>query len=326
MATKAQSEYDPGPANGPIPSANPFFRKLILAATNQPFVSKPVRKYGMRLGASRFVAGENFDECVPVLRGLNEQGFRTNTTLLGEGVDDEVKADWVVDEYTAILDRIAAEKLTCNVALKLTHLGLDLGEDLAYRNVERLVVHAAGLDNFVRMDMEESSRVDATLRIYNKLRAAGHENTGTVLQSYLYRTPRDLEGLLPLEPNLRIVKGAYLEPPNIAFPEKQDVDRGFIKLTEQMLNEITFTGVATHDDQIIDHVINYTEKNGISRDRFEFQMLYGIRQQLQRQLVEQGFGVLIATPHGPEWYFYLMRRLAERPANLLFFAKNAIRR
>jgi len=326
MATQAQSEYDPGAADGPIPSANPFFRRLILAATNQSFVSKPVRKYGMRLGANRFVAGETLDECVQVLRGLNDQGFRTNTTLLGEGVVNEAEAGWVVDQYTAVLDRIETDNLACNVALKLTHLGLDLGEEVAYRNVERLVAHAASLENSIRIDMEESIRVEVTLRVYQKLRSAGHDNVGTVLQSYLYRTPSDLERLLPLQPNLRIVKGAYLEPKNVAFPDKKDVDRGFVRLTEQMLNEIAFTGIATHDDQIIEHVINYTEKNGIGRDRFEFQMLYGIRQQLQRKLVEQGYGVLIATPHGPEWYFYLMRRLAERPANLLFFAKNAIRR
>jgi len=165
-----------------------------------------------------------------------------------------------------------------------------------------------------------------TLRIYDRLRAAGHDNLGTVLQSYLYRTDDDLSRLIPLMPNLRIVKGAYLEPKSVAYPDKKDVDRGFVALTECMLNEIAFTGVATHDDRIIDHVINYVEKNSISRSRFEFQMLYGIRQQLQRELVEQGYQVLIATPHGPEWYFYLMRRLAERPANLLFFAKNAIRR
>ena len=326
MPAQPSTEYQPDNEGGPIASANPFFRKVILAATNQSIVSKPVRKYGMRLGASRFVAGESFDECVPVLRGLNEQGFRANTTLLGEGVDDEKQAGWVVDQYKQILDRIKREQLTCNVALKLTHLGLDLGEEVAYRNVEQLVTHAAGLDNFIRMDMEESTRVDVTLRIYERLRAAGHVNTGTVLQSYLYRTGDDLLRLLPLKPNLRIVKGAYLEPKAVAYPNKEDVDRGYVALTERMLNEIEFTAVATHDDRIIDHVIEYTEKRGIDRNRFEFQMLYGIRQQLQRQLVEQGYQVLVATPHGPEWYFYLMRRLAERPANLLFFAKNAIRR
>ncbi|CAN5686665.1 proline dehydrogenase [soil metagenome] len=326
MARDARTDFDAKADNGHLPSANPFFRKAILAATNQSFVSKPVRRYGMRLGASRFVAGETFDECVPVLRGLNDQGFRTNTTLLGEGVTDEQMAGWVVEQYTSILDRIQTENLTCNIALKLTHLGLDLGEDIAYANVEALVVHAAELSNFIRIDMEESPRVDVTLRIYERLRAAGHRNVGTVLQSYLYRTSADLERLLPLRPNLRIVKGAYLEPESIAFPDKKDVDRSYVTLTERMLNDNSFTGVATQDDRIIDHIINYAERHGIGRDRFEFQMLYGIRQQLQRELVEQGYSVLIATPHGPEWYFYLMRRLAERPANLLFFAKSAVRR
>lgn len=326
MTTASRPELESDDRHLPIPSVNPFFRKLILAATNHNFVSKPVRKYGMRLGASRFVAGESFEECVPVLRRLNNQGFRTNTTLLGEGVNDQAMAGWVVDQYASILDRIEAEKLTCNVALKLTHLGLDLSEEVAAANVEKLVRHAAENGNFIRIDMEDSPRVDATLRIYRKLRESGHDNVGTVLQSYLYRTPGDLDGLIALRPNLRIVKGAYLEPKDVAFPEKKDVDRAYLTLTERMLNEIPFTAVATQDDRIVDHVINYAERNGVERDRFEFQMLYGIRQQLQRQLVEQGYRVLIATPHGPEWYFYLMRRLAERPANLLFFARNAIRR
>lgn len=309
-----------------LPSASPLFRKLILTGTNLAPVSGFVRKYGMRLGASRFVAGETFDECVPVLRGLNAQGFRTNTTLLGEGVDDEAKVNWVVSQYTEILNRIAAENLTCNVALKLTHLGLDLGEEVAYRNVEKLVVHAASLGNFIRMDMEESARVEVTLRIYERLRAAGHDNTGTVLQSMLYRTSDDLDRLSPLKPNLRIVKGAYLEPAGVAYQDKADVDRQFIALTERMLQENSYTGVATHDERIIDHVINYADRHAIPRHHFEFQMLYGIRQQLQRELILRGYQVLIATPHGEEWYFYLMRRLAERPANVLFFAKNALRR
>lgn len=309
-----------------VPSATPLFRKAILTATNQSLVSGFVRKYGMQLGASRFVAGESFDECVPVLRQLNQQGFRTNTTLLGEGVKDEETADWVVSEYTSILDRIASEKLTCNIALKLTHLGLDLGEEVAYRNVEKLVVHAASLSNFIRMDMEESARVDVTLRIYERLRAEGHENTGTVLQSMLYRTGDDLTRLSTLKPNLRLVKGAYLEPAEVAWQEKSEVDRNYITLVERMLQENSYTGVATHDERIIEHVITYADKHGIGRHHFEFQMLYGIRSQLQRDLLERGYQVLVATPHGPEWYFYLMRRLAERPANVLFFAKNAVRR
>ena len=162
---------------------------------------------------------------IPVLRSLNQSGLRSNTTLLGEGVKDPATTRAVVDEYKADLDRIAAEGLQTNIALKLTHLGLDLDPELAYRNVADVVAHAATHGNFIRIDMEESARVDDTLRIYRRLRGDGHDNVGTVLQSYLYRTPADLESLLPLAPNLRLVKGAYLEPASIAYPRKADVDR-----------------------------------------------------------------------------------------------------
>jgi proline dehydrogenase len=307
-------------------SSNAMFRKGILVATQNRTVARGVRRYGMRLGAARFVAGETLDEAVPVLRALNEQGLKTNTTLLGEGVRDEAMALAVVDAYSGILDRIATEGLRTNIALKLTHLGLDLGEDFAYANVERLVRHAAERGNFIRIDMEESARVDPTLRIYRRLREAGHENVGTVLQSALYRTAQDLEALLPLSPNLRLVKGAYLEPPTVAHPKKADVDRSYVELAERMLTEAAYTGIATHDERIIRHVIDFTRRNEIGPDRFEFQMLYGIRQQLQLDLVRRGYQVLVATPFGAEWYFYLMRRLAERPANVLFLAKNVIAR
>jgi proline dehydrogenase len=321
---------DPGvPKSSPkrsLPSANAIFRKLILNATHNKLVSKFVRKYGMRLGAGRFVAGETLDECVTAIRGLNELGLKANTTILGEGVKDEATAAAVVAEYKRVLDRLSSEKLNANVALKLTHLGLDLGEETAYRNIESLVKHAASLGNFVRIDMEESARVDVTLRIYRRLREAGHANVGTVLQSYLYRTPDDLKSLSPLKPNLRLVKGAYLEPAEIAYPKKVDVDNAYIVLAERMLQDNSFTAIATHDEAIINHVIAFANRHNISRDLFEFQMLYGIRPQLQRSLAAKGYKVLVATPFGPEWYFYLMRRLAERPANILFFAKNLIRR
>lgn len=305
---------------------NPVFRKGILAATHNPFVAKHVRAHGMRLGAARFVAGETFDEAVPVLRGLNAKGLRTNTTLLGEGVRDEATARAVVAEYRAVYDRIAAEHLTTNVALKLTHLGLDLGEDVAYRNVADLAAHAASRGNFLRIDMEESARVEATLRIYRKLRADGHDNVGTVLQSYLYRTDDDVAALLPLSPNLRLVKGAYLEPADVAYPKKADVDAAYVRQAERLLSEAGFAAIATHDKRIIDHVIGYAARRGIGHDRYEFQMLYGIRPQYQLDLVKAGHRVLIATPYGPEWYFYLMRRLAERPANVAWFAGNMVRR
>ncbi|MCC7024778.1 MAG: proline dehydrogenase family protein [Thermomicrobiales bacterium] len=304
---------------------NPLFRSGILAATSNPLVANAVRRHGMRLGAARFVAGETFDEAIPVLRDLNQKGLRTNTTLLGEGVKDAATTREVVAEYIRDLDRIAAEGLQTNIALKLTHLGLDLDPELAYQNVAEIVAHAASVGNFIRMDMEESGRVDDTLNIYRRLRADGHENVGTVLQSYLYRTPADLERLLPLSPNLRLVKGAYLEPASIAYPQKADVDRAYIALAERMLLEGGFTAIATHDERIIDHVIGFTRRHGIGSDRFEFQMLYGVRPQYQVELARAGHRVLVATPYGPHWYLYLMRRLAERPANLIWLASNLIK-
>lgn len=305
---------------------NPLFRKSILAATQNPAMARWVRKNGMRMGAARFVAGETLDDCVAVLRRLNAQGLHTNTTLLGEGVKvaDQVAA--VVHAYEGILDRIAAEQLKTNVALKLSHLGLDIDEDLAYHNLAHLVTHAAKHGNFIRIDMEESFRVDATLRIYRRLREAGHENVGTVLQSYLYRSAGDLEAILPLKPNLRLVKGAYLEPPSVAYPKKADVDSNLVKLAERSLTSGGYTCIATHDEQIIGHLIRFAEQHQVPRSRFEFQMLYGVRHGLQLDLVSRGYKVLVATPFGPEWYFYLMRRLAERPANLLFILRNLVRR
>jgi proline dehydrogenase len=301
-------------------------RKTILAAAHSPRLGAWVRRYGMRLGAGRFVAGEDLDQCVRVLRALNESGLVTNTTLLGESVKDEVVAREVVGRYVTILDRLRRERLSCNVALKLTHLGLDLSEDVAYANVEHLVRHAAGTGNFIRIDMEDSARVDATLRIYRRLRHDGLENVGAVLQSYLYRTDDDLTGLLPLRPNLRLVKGAYLEPPSVAYPKKADVDGSFVRLAERMLRDAGHTAIATHDERIINHVIGFVRREGIARERFEFQMLYGVRPQLQLDLVRQGYRVLVATPHGRDWYPYFMRRLAERPANLLFILRNMLRR
>ncbi len=305
---------------------NPAFRKGILIATNNRAVASGVRRYGMRLGAARFVAGETIDEAVPVLRRLNEAGLRTNTTLLGEHVDSAATARAVADAYKGILDRIAAEGLVTNVALKLTHLGLDLGQDLAANNVREVARHPAQHGNFVRIDMEESYRVDATLAIYRRLRDEGIDNVGTVLQAYLYRSEQDLEALLPLAPNLRLVKGAYLEPASVAYPKKVDVDVALVSLAERALLGGGFTAIATHDERIIDHVIAFTDRNGIDRDHFEFQMLYGIKSPLQRELADRGYRVLVATPFGPDWYAYLMRRLAERPANLLFFLRSAIRR
>ena len=301
-------------------------RRSILAAARSPAVRRFVNSHGMRLGAARFVAGETLDEAVAVLRRLNEQGLFTNTTLLGEDTATEDGATAVADEYGRIFERLAAESLRTNVALKLTHLGLDLGEEIAYGNVERVVRRAGELGNFVRIDMEASAYVDATLATYRRLREAGHENVGTVLQSYLHRSPGDLEALLPLRPNLRLVKGAYLEPASVAHQAKADVDAAYVRLLERTLEGGAYACVATHDERLIEHAIAFAESAGIGRDRFELQMLYGVRPRLQLDLAARGFKVLVATPYGPEWFPYLMRRLAERPANVGFVLRNMLRR
>src|SRR5579872_1438202 len=228
-------------------------RRAILAAADSSRVQRLVRRHGMRLGASRFVAGETLDECVTVLRRLYEQGLWANTTLLGEGVLEPTETEHVVVAYERILDRLAAEQLRANVALKLTHLGLDIDEDLALANLERLLDRG----RFIRIDMEQSRYVDATLRIFRRLREAGRENVGTVLQAYLRRTPDDLDRLLPLEPNLRLVKGAYLEPVELAFAHKSEVDAAYARLTERMLQACAHTALATHAERLLAHGIGF---------------------------------------------------------------------
>ncbi len=300
-------------------------RRFILAAADSSRLQRLVQRYGFRLGAARFVAGETLDDAVPVLRRLNESGLLTNTTILGEGIGDEAETRGVVTAYREVLDRIHAEGLRTNVALKLTHLGLSIDEELAQRNLAGLVDHAALRGNFIRIDMEESRHVDATLRIYRRLREGGRENVGAVLQAYLVRTEGDLAALLPLTPNLRLVKGAYLEPAEVAYPQKRDVDAAYARLMQASLEGGGFTAIATHDQTLVEHAIAFASERGIPNERFQFQMLYGVRPRLQLELVRRGFDVLVATPYGPDWYRYLMRRLAERPANLFFFLRSLLR-
>jgi proline dehydrogenase len=301
-------------------------RSAILHAADSERLQRLVQSHGKRVGAARFVAGESLDSCVAVLQKLNDAGLYANTTLLGEAIPDAEGAAAVTAEYESIIERLVAERLKANVALKLTHLGLSFDEELAFANVGRLVARAEALGTFLRIDMEQSDYVEVTLRIYERLRDAGHDAVGTVLQSYLYRTMDDLERLLPREPNLRIVKGAYLEPESIAYPEKADVDRNYLALVERGLRGGAYIAVATHDETIIRSVQAFAAREGIARDRFEFQMLYGVRPGLQRSIAAEGYKVLVASPFGPDWYPYLMRRLAERPANLGFFLKNLVRR
>jgi len=306
---------------------NGLLRRALLWAAHEPTITRTVKRGGLRLGAGRFVAGETLDDCVDVLRRLNAEGFVCNTTILGEGKRDRAEIDDVVRTYEDLLRRLADERLRTNVALKLTHLGLDVDEDLAFANLGRLLRTAADVGNTCRIDMEESARVDATIRIYRRLRADGHENVGMVLQAYLYRSMDDLRDLLPLRPNLRLVKGAYLEPHDVAFPRKPDVDRNYVAMIDAALEGGGFTAIATHDERVIDRSIAMADRLGLrSGNDYQLQMLYGVRPGLQRELLARGQQILVATPYGEEWYPYFMRRLAERPANLGFFLKNLLRR
>ncbi len=278
--------------------------------------------HGRRLGADRFVAGETLDDFMQAVARANARGFRVAAGLLGEDVRTAEDARAAAAEYCAILDRFARDSAIANVALKLTHLGLGIEAGLARENIASVAAHAAVTGNFVRMDMEQSAHTDATLDIYRGLRTGGIANVGVVLQAYLYRSEADLEALTSSSPNVRLVKGAYLEPASVAYPSKRDVDANFVRLIEKSLAGGGFTAIATHDDSIIEHSIEYIRRTRVRDGAFEFQMLYGVRPKLQQALVSRGFPVRIAVPFGSQWFPYFMRRLAERPANVFFFLRS----
>lgn len=301
-------------------------RAAILAAADNALVRRVVSRYGFRLGAKRFVAGECADDFLAVARSLNAQGFAVACGILGEGVANREEARAAADQYCALLRTFADQGIDANVAFKLTHVGLDIDPELALENAARIAQTAEDTGNTMRLDMEQSRYVDATMDIYRKLRSR-YACVGMVLQSYLFRSMDDLRSILALSPNLRIVKGAYLEPPAIAFANKADVDANYLRMVETALDAGGYTAVATHDRRIVEHVIDVVEKRNIPRlGRFEFQMLYGISTPFAQDLVRAGYRVRLAVPFGTYWFPYLMRRLAERPANLAFFVKGAFTR
>lgn len=305
---------------------NSALRHTILAATTNPAVKSVVARYGDRLGAQRYAAGATFDECLDVLAQLTARGFYAYVAPLGEALEDRAEIEEIVNEYRTVLTRLSAAQLDTTIAVKLTQVGLEISEDYAFQNTLRIVDRAAQDNRFVRISMEESATVDATLRTYQRLREAGYENVGVVLQSYLYRSEQDLVDLLEYRPNIRIVKGAYLESDDVAYPHKNDVDVAYLRMLKRSLSYGEFTAIATHDERIIDYTLEYAVRNGIDPERYEFQMLLGVRQQLQEDLVDRGHRVRLAVPYGPDWYPYFMRRLAERPANLLFVGRSLLER
>jgi proline dehydrogenase len=289
-------------------------------------VRRVVSRYGFSLGAKRFVAGETAPEFLDVAKALNAQNFAVACGILGEGVKTAGEATAATDQYCDLLRTFSEQNINGNVAFKLTHVGLDIDPDLALANAARIAQVAHQTGNTMRLDMEQSRYVDATLDIYRRL---GEEFScvGFVLQSYLFRSVNDLQSLLPQQPNVRIVKGAYLEPPSIAFGRKADVDANYLRLVELSLGGDGYTAVATHDRRIIDRVRELVRQREIpKRGRFEFQMLYGISGALAQELVREGYNVRLAVPFGDYWFPYLMLRLAERPANLAFFLKGAFTR
>ena len=272
----------------------------------------------------RFVAGEDLAEVLPALERLRNSGMHSTVDVLGESVDSEEAARHSADRYLEALDALAARTLDGNVSLKLTQMGLDVDPSFCRANVERVVARAAELGAFVRVDMENHTRTDATLAIARSLFAA-HGNVGVVIQSYLRRSKADVEALSEAGIRVRLCKGAYNEPASVAFATKAEVDESYAQLMEALLLNGTYPALATHDEALIERAIAFTRDRGIGPERFEFQMLYGIRRDLQERLVRQGYTVRVYVPFGSQWYPYFMRRLAERPANVLFIVRNLLR-
>lgn len=279
------------------------------------------KKYGLRFGAARFVAGETIKQSIDAVSGLNKDGRIATLDHLGEFVFSEEEATLSADMCIQTLDAIASSGVQSNLSLKMTSLGLDISRELCVNNMRRILNRARQYGNFVRIDMEDYAHCQVSLDIYRELREE-FDNVGIVIQAYLFRTEQDIQDLSALSANLRLVKGAYKESPQVAFPEKKDVDENYKKIILMHLKNGHYTAVASHDEAIINFTKQFVTENGISRDQFEFQMLYGICEEMQKQLVKEGYRVRVYVPYGVDWFGYFMRRLAERPANAWFVLKN----
>lgn len=275
---------------------------------------------------TRFVAGETIDDAVSYIRQINAENCTASFDHLNESVGSEAEAEREVVEYLNILNQISETRIDSNVSIKLTQFGLGLDPELAYRNARRVVEDAHRRGNFVRVDMEDSNVTQVTIDIFKRLRAEfGLNDVGIVLQSYLHRTYADAQELVKLPARIRICKGAYNEPPEVAFADKKDVDANYVKVMKLLLSSDVYHGIATHDPKMIDATIDFVQREGVDKAKFEFQMLFGIRRDLQRQLARDGFNLRIYVPYGKHWYPYFMRRLAERPANIWFVMKNVLK-
>jgi proline dehydrogenase len=297
---------------------------LLYLSTSEGFKNFLTKFKSFNSVTQRFVAGEEIASAVEAIKQLNAKQISATFDHLGESIASEAETREEVREYQRLIASIVDHALDSNVSVKLTQLGLDIDNELCYQNTRAIVETAKSNDNFVRIDMEDSTKTDATLEIFKRLRSE-FDNVGIVVQSYLYRTEKDLVELLQLGARIRLCKGAYKEPESVAFQDKEEVDRNYVKLMQLLLPSGIYHGIATHDPNMIEATKRFARENGIAADQFEFQMLYGIRRDLQESLVKEGWRMRVYVPYGKFWYPYFMRRLAERPANVWFVLKNIMK-
>lgn len=306
----------------------PVLRSAFIALSRNPSLRRFCEhsSLGNKLSA-RFVAGMEIEDALRAAESVNKQGMHVTLDSLGESVSSAAEAEKAADVYHALLDSIAERKLDANISVKLTQMGLMLDPQLAEAIAVNLAEHAKYVGNFVRIDMEDSTLTEATLDIVRRVNARPdlRGSIGIVIQAYLYRSQMDVERLVDEGIRIRLCKGAYKEPAEVAYPHKLDVDANYVRLSKTLLNSEIYHGLATHDEKMIDAAKAYAKRRQIAPSQFEFQMLYGVRRDLQRKLVAEGYNVRVYIPFGCEWYPYFMRRLAERPANVLFLAKNFLR-
>lgn len=300
-------------------------KSIFHGLAGSPTIGRLASRYGMRRPTSfarRFIAGETTSEAIEAARRLQARGRLITLDHLGESVDGSVAATAAVEDYLTIIQEIEAAGVERNLSLKLTQLGLDVDRDLCQANLRRILDLARAGDFFIRIDMESSAHVGPTLDLFEAIWRAGYRNVGLVLQSYLRRSRDDLERLNRLGVRIRLVKGAYSEPPEVAYHDKAEVDAAFVEMTARLLSDGTYPAIATHDPAILTSTRAYARAHDIPPDRFEFQMLYGVRRDLQAGLIRAGFRLRVYVPFGTQWFPYFMRRLGERPANLMFVLRS----
>ena len=304
-----------------------MLRSALLYLSEQPKIFKFVRNNRVAKSfANRFVAGETLDSALAAVKRLNARGITASLDLLGESVHNEAEARAAGDSYVKMLDRIHEQKADANVSVKLTAMGLDISEELCVSIMHRILQRARDCSSFVRIDMESSDYTQRTLDLFeHRLYPAYRESVGIVLQSYLYRTPADVERAVQLKARVRLCKGAYKEPETVAYPAKKDVDSTYVRCMHDLMLKGNYPGIATHDEAIIKEAKRFAKEKKLASDRYEFQMLYGVRRDLQDRLVREGYRMRVYVPFGTQWYPYLMRRLAERPANVAFITGNVVK-